>query len=53
MYKWFDTYPKNDSSIVVSVNQKCHVKMYEEKRIDAEPDKLKNRQRAFKKFGTD
>lgn len=43
MHEWFDTYPKYDSSIVVSVKQKSHVKMYKEKRIDAEPHKLKNR----------
>lgn len=43
MYKCFDTYPKDDSSIIISIHQKCHVKMHKEKRIDAEPYQLKNR----------
>ncbi len=42
MHKLFNTYPKDDSSIVVSINQKRHVKMHKEKHIDAEPYQLKN-----------
>ncbi len=42
MHKLFNTYPKDDSSIVVSINQKCHIKMHKEKHIDAEPYQLKN-----------
>lgn len=41
VYPVYFTYPKNDSCVVKTIDQKCHVEMDKEKGIDSKPYQLK------------